>query len=90
MKYYLIVGEASGDLHAAHLMTALKRHDPKAEFRFIGGDNMRAAGGTMLRHYKEIAYMGFILCLRICARFSAAWHSARRIFSHGSLMLSFP
>lgn len=60
MKYYLIVGEASGDLHAAHLMTALKRHDPKAEFRFIGGDNMRAAGGTMLRHYKEIAYMGFI------------------------------
>ena len=60
MKYYLIVGEASGDLHAAHLMTALRQHDPEAEFRFIGGDNMLAAGGSMLRHYKEIAYMGFI------------------------------
>ncbi|MCM1077954.1 MAG: lipid-A-disaccharide synthase [Bacteroidales bacterium] len=60
MKYYLIAGEASGDLHAAHLMTSLKHYDKEAEFRFIGGDNMLAAGGTMLRHYKDIAYMGFI------------------------------
>ena len=60
MKYYLIVGEASGDLHASHLMTALKAEDPQADFRFFGGDLMAAVGGTMVKHYKELAYMGFI------------------------------
>lgn len=60
MKYYLIAGEASGDLHASRLMQALKAEDPEAEFRFVGGDMMAACGGTCLRHYKEIAYMGFI------------------------------
>lgn len=60
MKYYLIVGEASGDLHASHLMAALKEEDPKAEFRFFGGDLMAAVGGTLVKHYKELAYMGFI------------------------------
>ncbi len=60
MKYYLIVGEASGDLHASHLMAALKTEDVQAEFRFIGGDLMAAEGGTMVKHYKELAYMGFI------------------------------
>ena len=60
MKYYLIVGEASGDLHASHLMAALKVEDPQAEFRFFGGDLMAAVGGTMVKHYKELAYMGFI------------------------------
>ena len=60
MKYYLIVGEASGDLHAAHLMAALKNVDREAEFRFFGGDLMAAEGGTMVKHYKEMAYMGFI------------------------------
>ncbi len=60
MKYYLIVGEASGDLHASHLMSALKTEDPQADFRFFGGDLMAAAGGTMVKHYKELAYMGFI------------------------------
>lgn len=60
MKYYLIVGEASGDLHASHLMEALKEEDPQAEFRFFGGDLMAAVGGTMVKHYKELAYMGFI------------------------------
>ncbi|ERI81281.1 lipid-A-disaccharide synthase [Bacteroides pyogenes F0041] len=60
MKYYLIVGEASGDLHASHLMTALKNVDREAEFRFFGGDLMAAEGGTMVKHYKEMAYMGFI------------------------------
>ena len=58
MKYYLIVGEASGDLHASHLMAALKVEDPQAEFRFFGGDLMAAVGGTMVKHYKELAYMG--------------------------------
>lgn len=60
MKYYLIAGEASGDLHAAHLMEALKRHDGEAEFRFFGGDMMTKAGGTRVKHYKELAYMGLI------------------------------
>lgn len=60
MKYYLIVGEASGDLHASHLMAALREEDPQADFRFFGGDLMAAVGGTMVKHYKELAYMGFI------------------------------
>ncbi|MDH6343292.1 lipid-A-disaccharide synthase [Parabacteroides sp. PFB2-12] len=60
MKYYLIAGEASGDLHAANLMAALKETDPEAEFRFFGGDRMQAIGGTLVKHYREMAYMGFI------------------------------
>lgn len=60
MKYYLIAGEASGDLHASHLMKALRREDAEAEFRFYGGELMAGAGGTMVRHYRELAYMGFI------------------------------
>ena len=68
MKYYLIVGEASGDLHASHLMTALKAEDPQADFRFFGGDLMAAVGGTMVKHYKELAYMGFIPVLHLGSR----------------------
>lgn len=60
MKYYLIVGEASGDLHASNLMKSLKRHDSEADFRFYGGDKMATVGGTLVKHYKELAYMGFI------------------------------
>ena len=60
MKYYLIAGEASGDLHASRLMRSLKEKDPKAEFRFFGGDLMAAEGGTLVKHYRELAYMGFI------------------------------
>ena len=60
MRYYLIVGEASGDLHASRLMHSLKEEDKEAEFRFFGGDLMTAEGGTRVRHYKELAYMGFI------------------------------
>ena len=60
MRYYLIVGEASGDLHASHLMQALKRRDEEAGFRFFGGDLMTAVGGTRVKHYRELAYMGFI------------------------------
>ena len=60
MKYYLIAGEASGDLHASHLMSALKKEDPAADFRFFGGDRMAAVGGTMVKHYRELAYMGFV------------------------------
>ena len=60
MKYYLIVGEASGDLHASRLMQSLKQYDPDAEFRFFGGDLMTKAGGTRVKHYRELAYMGFV------------------------------
>lgn len=60
MKYYLIAGEASGDLHASNLMAALKNEDHEAQFRFYGGDLMQAQGGTLVRHYRDLAYMGFI------------------------------
>ena len=60
MRYYLIVGEASGDLHASRLMRSLKKYDELAEFRFFGGDLMAVEGGTRVKHYKELAYMGFV------------------------------
>ncbi|MBR1410586.1 MAG: lipid-A-disaccharide synthase [Prevotella sp.] len=84
MKYYLIVGEASGDLHASHLMQSLKEIDDRAEFRFFGGDMMTAVGGTRVRHYKELAYMGFIPVLmhlptilrhmKMCKQDIVEWH----------------
>lgn len=83
MKYYLIVGEASGDLHASNLMRALKEQDPQAVFRFFGGDLMAAVGGTPVRHYRELAYMGFIQValhartllqgIRMCQRDVVEW-----------------
>lgn len=60
MKYYLIVGEASGDLHASNLMKAIIERDNEAQFRFFGGDLMTAVGGERVKHYRELAYMGFI------------------------------
>ena len=60
MKYYLIAGEASGDLHASHLMAALRKEDPEARFRLFGGDMMKAQGGELVQHYRELAYMGII------------------------------
>lgn len=60
MKYYLIAGEASGDLHASRLMQCLRSEDKDARFRFFGGDLMSAVGGTRVKHYKELAYMGFL------------------------------
>ena len=84
MKYYLLVGEASGDLHAAELMKALRQCDAEARFRFFGGDKMQAVGGTCVKHYRELAYMGFVpvlLHLRTifrnmaqCKRDIVAWH----------------
>ena len=83
MKYYLIVGEASGDLHASHLMRSLKEIDREAGFRFFGGDLMTAVGGTRVRHYRELAYMGFVPVLlhlptilsnmRMCKRDILEW-----------------
>ncbi|NQV74730.1 MAG: lipid-A-disaccharide synthase [Bacteroidetes bacterium] len=60
MNYYLIAGEASGDLHGSNLMKALKQHDPKAQFQYFGGDLMKAEGGNLKMHYSEMAFMGFI------------------------------
>ena len=84
MKYYLLVGEASGDLHAAELMKALRQCDTEAQFRFFGGDKMQAVGGTCVKHYRELAYMGFVpvlLHLRTifrnmaqCKRDIVVWH----------------
>nr|WP_314289180.1 lipid-A-disaccharide synthase [uncultured Capnocytophaga sp.] len=59
MKYYIIAGEASGDLHGSNLMKALLEKDPKAEFRFWGGDRMQGVGGTLVKHYRDLAFMGF-------------------------------
>lgn len=83
MKYYIIAGEASGDLHASKLMEALRREDAEASFRFFGGDLMAAVGGTRVRHYRELAYMGFVPVLlhlptilanmRSCKRDIAGW-----------------
>ena len=83
MKYYLVVGEASGDLHASHLMRAIQQEDAAAEFRFFGGEKMQAVGGTLVKHYRELAYMGFIPVLlhlptilrnlSFCKRDIAAW-----------------
>ena len=60
MKYYIIAGEASGDLHASNLMKALQKKDPDADFRFWGGDLMKSVGGTLVKHYRDLAFMGFI------------------------------
>lgn len=83
MKYYIIAGEASGDLHASRLMRELKRRDADASFMFIGGDEMQREGGIMANHYKNLAYMGFVPVLlhlhtifanmRLCKRDILAW-----------------
>jgi len=71
MKYYLVAGEASGDLHGANLMKALKNEDQDASFRYFGGDKMKAEGGDLVKHYADMAFMGFtevILNLRTVLR----------------------
>ena len=60
MKYYIIAGEASGDLHAANLMKAIVAEYPQADFRFWGGDLMHKVGGTLVKHYRDLAFMGFL------------------------------
>jgi lipid-A-disaccharide synthase len=60
MKYYIIAGETSGDIHGANLMKSLLKSDPQADFRFWGGDRMQQVGGKLVKHYKDLAFMGFI------------------------------
>lgn len=64
MKYYIIAGEASGDLHGSNLMKALKIEDPQADFRIWGGDLMQVAGGDLRKHYRDLAFMGFVEVLK--------------------------
>ena len=59
MRYYIIAGEASGDVHASHLMRAIKQEDAAARFRCFGGDMMAAEGAELVQHYRDLAYMGF-------------------------------
>ncbi|MFK7900007.1 MAG: lipid-A-disaccharide synthase [Cyclobacteriaceae bacterium] len=60
MKYYLIVGEKSGDLHASNLMKSIQHEDPEADFRYFGGNAMQAVGGKLVRHHDSMAFMGFL------------------------------
>ncbi|HLU80865.1 MAG TPA: lipid-A-disaccharide synthase [Flavobacteriaceae bacterium] len=90
MKYYLIAGEASGDLHASNLMKGLKKVDSAAEFRFWGGDKMQSVGGELIKHYRELAFMGFaevVMNLRtilknlaFCKKDIKAWNPDAIIF----------
>lgn len=64
MKYYLIAGEASGDIHASHLIAAIKQEDAQAQFRCFGGDMMKAQGAELVQHYRDLAYMGFLPVIR--------------------------
>lgn len=83
MRYYIIAGEASGDLHASHLMHSLKESDADAQFRCFGGDLMAAEGGELVKHYRDMAYMGFVPVLlhlptimknmRMCKRDISEW-----------------
>ena len=79
MKYFLIAGEASGDLHASHLIESLKQLDPEAQFRFLGGDLMSAQAGTQpIIHYRDMAYMGFADVVRHLGKILGFLGTARR------------
>jgi lipid-A-disaccharide synthase len=79
MKYFLIAGEASGDLHAAHLIASLKQQDERAEFRFLGGDLMAAqAAVEPIIHYRDMAYMGFMDVVKHLGKILGFLGTARR------------
>ncbi len=94
MRYFLIVGEASGDLHAAHLMQALQAADPDADFHFYGGDLMSRVGGTLLGHYRATAYMGFIPVLlhlpAILRHLSDCKQAIRRVRPDVVILVDYP
>ena len=83
MKYYIIAGEASGDLHASNLMLELKKPDSNAVFRCWGGDLMKEQGAAIVKHYRELAFMGFIEVaanlrtilknIEFCKNFDSQW-----------------
>lgn len=74
MKYYIIAGEASGDLHGANLMHGLLEHDPSCDIRFWGGDRMAAEGGVMVRDYRDNAVMGIV---EVIGRLGSIMHNLR-------------
>ncbi|HCM20045.1 MAG TPA: lipid-A-disaccharide synthase, partial [Porphyromonadaceae bacterium] len=78
MKYYLIAGEASGDLHGSNLMRSIKNRDEEADFRFLGGDLMQAQGGVLVKHYREMAYMGIIPVIRHADKIWANMKSCKK------------
>lgn len=78
MKYFLVAGEASGDLHASRLMRQLKVQDTDAQFRYFGGDAMRAEGGVLLRHYRDLAFMGFVQVIRHLPQILTGMSQCRR------------
>lgn len=94
MKYYLIAGEASGDLHGANLMKAIKKADGDAKFRFLGGDLMIAQGGELVKHYSDMAFMGFVevvLNLRTIMRnMSQAKEDMLRFEPDALVLIDFP
>ncbi|MBD5174612.1 MAG: lipid-A-disaccharide synthase [Bacteroidales bacterium] len=95
MHYFIIAGEASGDLHASHLISALRRHDPAAIFTFLGGDLMAEASGEQpVIHYRDMAYMGFSEVLRnlgkISKNFSTARHALRMAAPDALILVDYP
>ena len=82
MKYYIIAGEASGDLHASNLMKALKAKDANADFRFFGGDLMQAVGGTLVKHYREMAFMGIVPVLLNLRTILRNMHTCKEDIAH--------
>ena len=80
MRYYIIAGEASGDLHASNLMKEIKEEDPTAEFRFWGGDLMQAQGGELVKHYRETAFMGFVTVLKNLGKIRANFSLCEKDF----------
>lgn len=94
MKYYIIAGEASGDLHAANLMRALKEYDTNPQFRYFGGDLMQAEGGTLVRHYKDMAFMGFIPVLKnlrvILANYRFCKKDIKAFAPHVVILVDYP
>ena len=95
MKYFLIAGEASGDLHASHLMSSLKQLDPLAEFRFLGGDLMaEQAGSQSIIHYRDMAYMGFMDVAKHLGKILSFLGTARRAIDEwqpdGLILVDYP
>jgi len=78
MKYFLIAGEASGDLHASHLMNEIRKKDINADFRYFGGDLMKKAGGTLLKHYSEMAFMGLVNVLKNLSKIKRNFRMAEK------------
>ena len=81
-RYYIIAGEASGDLHGSNLIKALIKTEPDAIIRCWGGDLMEAAGATLVKHYRELAFMGFWEVIKTCPPFFATCVFVKKIFNN--------